>query len=205
MMQQYTEISPQDFTDEQKVMFLKNAVGETPNLAQIYETLKASRQGISPNSGYATIPVKFNELCEALHAGAQAFDAQNGISSRPRRANIHDNSKLRSPEKELFDEFTPKLKGCTYGSDEYKDYLRELKTALDHHYVNNSHHPEHYMGGVNGMTLFDIVEMFFDWKAATERHADGDIYKSIEVNKGRFGLSDQICEILTNTAKALGY
>ena len=121
------------------------------------------------------------------------------------RSKVHDDSKLSAAEKPLFDIYTPKLKGCTYGSDEYKDYLRELKTALDHHYVNNSHHPEHYMGGVNGMTLFDIVEMFFDWKAATERHADGDIYKSIEVNKGRFGLSDQICEILTNTAKALGY
>lgn len=122
-----------------------------------------------------------------------------------RRANVHDNSKLESPEKELFDEFTPKLKNCTYGSDEYKGYLKELKVALDHHYQNNSHHPEHYENGVNGFDLFDLIEMFFDWKAAGERHADGNIYKSIEINKERFNLSEQVVDILKNTAKNLKY
>lgn len=121
------------------------------------------------------------------------------------RANIHDNSKLESPEKELFDEFTPKLKDCTYGSDEYKDYLKQLKVALDHHYQNNSHHPEHYENGVNGFDLFDLIEMFFDWKAASERHVDGDIYKSIEINKGRFELSEQIVDIFKNTAIRFGW
>lgn len=122
-----------------------------------------------------------------------------------RRANVHDNSKLESPEKELFDEFTPKLKDCTYGSDEYKEYLKELKVALDHHYENNSHHPEHYENGVNGFDLFDLIEMFMDWKAAGERHADGNIYKSIEINKERFKLSEQTVDIFKNTAKRLGY
>lgn len=122
-----------------------------------------------------------------------------------RRANVHDNSKLESPEKELFDEFTPKLKNCTYGSDEYQGYLKGLKVALDHHYQNNSHHPEHYENGVNGFDLFDLIEMFFDWKAAGERHADGDIYKSIEINKERFNLSEQVVDILKNTAKNLKY
>lgn len=116
-----------------------------------------------------------------------------------RRANVHDNSKLESPEKELFDEFTPKLKGTTYGSEEYKKYLKELSIALEHHYENNSHHPEHYENGVNGFDLFDLIEMFFDWKAATERHADGDIMKSIEINKKRFGINEQICDIFRNT------
>lgn len=122
-----------------------------------------------------------------------------------RRANVHDNSKLESPEKELFDEFTPKLKGCTYGSEEYKGFLSELKVALDHHYKENSHHPEHYENGINGFDLFDLVEMFFDWKAATERHADGDIMKSIQINKERFNMSNQVVDILKNTAIRLGY
>jgi hypothetical protein len=122
-----------------------------------------------------------------------------------RRANVHDNSKLESPEKELFDKFTPKLKDCTYGSDEYKEYLKELKVALDHHYANNSHHPEFFKNGINGFDLFDLVECFFDWKAAGERHADGNIYKSIEINKDRFKLSEQICQIFTNTANRLGW
>jgi hypothetical protein len=121
------------------------------------------------------------------------------------RANVHDNSKLESPEKELFDEFTPKLKGCTYGSDEYKSYLSGLKVALDHHYTNNTHHPEHYPNGVNGFDLFDLMEMFFDWKAATERHSDGNIYNSIEINTHRFGLSPQLVDIFRNTAFRQGW
>lgn len=117
----------------------------------------------------------------------------------------HDKSKLNNPEKECFDEFTPKLKDSTYGSDEYKGFLKKLKVALDHHYSENTHHPEHYDNGVSGFDLFDLVEMFFDWKAATERHANGDIYKSIEINKKRFEISEQICNIFRNTANRLGY
>lgn len=122
-----------------------------------------------------------------------------------RRANVHDNSKLNSPEKEFFDEYTPKLAGSTYGSDEYKEFLKQLKVGVDHHYANNSHHPEHYANGVNGFDLFDLIEMFFDWKAATERHNDGNIYKSIGINKDRFKINEQICDIFTNTAERLGY
>jgi hypothetical protein len=121
------------------------------------------------------------------------------------RATYHDNSKLQEPEKSLFDEFTPKLKGCTYGSDEYKEFLKELKVGLGHHYSKNSHHPEHYENGVDGMDLLDLVEMFMDWKAAGERHADSNIHKSIEHNKTRFKLSEQLESIFKNTATNYGW
>ena len=116
------------------------------------------------------------------------------------RAIQHDNSKLQEPEKPLFDKMTPLLKGLTYGSDDYKKALDELKPALDHHYSNNSHHPEHYKNGIDDFTLVDLVEMFIDWKAASERHDDGDIFRSIEINKNRFGISEQLCKIFKNTA-----
>lgn len=58
---------------------------------------------------------------------------------------------------------------------------------------------------VDGMTLLDLVEMFCDWKAATERHADGSIEKSIKHNKGRFNLTDQLASILNNTRKEMGW
>jgi len=119
------------------------------------------------------------------------------------RAGKHDSSKLESPEKELFDEYTPKLKNCTYGSEEYKEFLKGSKVALDHHYENNSHHPEHYENGVNGFDLFDLVEMAMDWCAAVERHDDGDIFKSLEINTERFQLSNQIVCILHNTFKRM--
>lgn len=115
------------------------------------------------------------------------------------RSVSHDASKLCSPELEIFDIYTPKLHGTTYGSEEYKRYLAEMKQALDHHYANNRHHPEHFENGIDGMNLVDLVEMFCDWYAATKRHADGDIVKSIEINGERFGITEQLKSILKNT------
>lgn len=119
------------------------------------------------------------------------------------RACVHDASKLKSPELEVFDEFTPKLKGSTYGSDEYRAFLSAMKPALDHHYAANSHHPEHYPDGIRGMSLLDVVEMLCDWIAATKRHADGDVRRSIEINQQRFGYSDEMKQILLNTVPLL--
>ena len=119
-----------------------------------------------------------------------------------RRVN-HDASKFSKEEKPIFMEYTPKLKETTYGSDEYKQFLAEMKPALDHHYAQNSHHPEHFPNGVDGMNLVDLVEMFCDWYAATKRHADGDIMKSIETNTIRFKLSPQLANILRNTVELL--
>lgn len=115
------------------------------------------------------------------------------------RLHLHDKSKLESPEKELFDKYAPLLKSLTYGSEEYKESLVNLKPALDHHYTNNSHHPEHYENGIDGMCLIDVVEMLCDWLAAVKRTDNGDIYKSLEINRTRFNMSDQLYSILKNT------
>lgn len=89
----------------------------------------------------------------------------------------HDASKLQPPEKELFDKWTPELAKLTYGSDEYKA----------------------------GMDLIDVIEMLCDWKAAVERHNDGDIRKSLEINRERFGISEQLYSILINTVNMMGW
>jgi len=59
--------------------------------------------------------------------------------------------------------------------------------------------------GLEGMDLLDIVEMFCDWKAATERHADGDLSKSIQHNEKRFNINQQLVKIFKNTQKNLGW
>lgn len=117
------------------------------------------------------------------------------------RGILHDNSKLVSPEVEIFAEYTPKLAKSTYGSDEYKGFLKEMGVALEHHYKNNRHHPEYFDNGLKGMTLVDLVEMLCDWKAATLRHNDGDILKSIELNQKRFGYTDELKQIFINTVE----
>ena len=128
------------------------------------------------------------------------------------RGIIHDNSKLQSPEKEIFDEYTSKLADCTYGSEEYKNHLKGMQVALDHHYENNDHHPEYfdirykkrstgepYFEGLSGMNVFQLTEMIIDWYAASQRHNNGDVFKSIEINQERFGYTDEVKMILINT------
>jgi hypothetical protein len=119
------------------------------------------------------------------------------------RADRHDQSKLIPPEVEAYDELTPRLAGVTYGSDEYRATLREMKPAIQHHYAANSHHPEHYPDGIRGMNLLDVVEMLCDWKAASLRHNNGDFRKSIEINQERFGYSDELKAIFLNTLPLL--
>ena len=113
----------------------------------------------------------------------------------------HDRTKLESPEVELFTEYTPRLASTQYGSEEYKESLAGLKPALDHHYANSRHHPEHFNKGIADMNLVDIVEMLCDWKAASERQRDGNLLKSIEQNAQRFDYDDQLKQIFLNTAK----
>jgi hypothetical protein len=48
-----------------------------------------------------------------------------------------------------------------------------------------------------------VVEMLCDWLAATKRHADGDIRKSIAFNQKRFGYTDELKSIFLNTLPLL--
>ncbi len=122
------------------------------------------------------------------------------------RGVTHDKSKLISPERELFDSLVPKLKDFAYNSPEYKACLADLKPALEHHYAQNTHHPEHFAKGVDGMSLFDLVEMLMDWKAASERMKDGgNIARSIEINTDRFSINPQLAQILRNTVAEMGW
>lgn len=116
-----------------------------------------------------------------------------------KRAEKHDQSKLTSPEVELFTEFTEKLAKITFGSAEYHDCKEQMGPALAHHYANNRHHPEHFKNGIDDMNLIDLVEMLCDWKAASTRHNDGNLRKSIVMNTNRFSMSPQLVKIFENS------
>jgi len=115
------------------------------------------------------------------------------------RSEKHDNSKMEEPELPIFMEFTPRLGTVEYNSNEYKKFLEDMKPALDHHYANNSHHPEHFKNGIDDMSLIDLLELLADWKGSTLRNKNGNIRKSLEINKERFKISDQLYNILNNT------
>lgn len=125
------------------------------------------------------------------------------ISGLYQRAIHHDDSKFSPQEFEAFVRVTPSLKNMTYGSPEYVESLRSIRPALDHHYQNNSHHPQNHTSGIDGMSLLDIIEMLADWKAASERHIDGSLARSITHNAKRFKYGEVLIRLLVITAYQL--
>jgi len=123
-----------------------------------------------------------------------------------KRAVLHDLSKYSDVETEGFVRIIHNLKSSTYGSDSYEKMLAGddiVRKGTAHHYTINRHHPEHFLEGLddlatlrNGMNLLDVVEMFCDWRAAVKRHKNGDIERSIEVNRKRFDLAPETVVIL---------
>lgn len=123
------------------------------------------------------------------------------IARLAKRLREHDASKLQEPERTLLD-----------GSPNYGEYgtgtpsqpvgrdVLTLQEFLRHHYAHNDHHPEHHPNGVDDMDLFMIIEMFVDWAASTLRSKNGSLYRSIQYNQSRFGVSPQLTRIFMNTA-----
>lgn len=116
------------------------------------------------------------------------------------RGVVHDDSKF-DPEElgplQEMQELTEREGQAPYGSEEYERRRQLLKPMLDHHYEENSHHPEHFELGIDGMTLFDVVEMSQDWIAAAER--GGETIVGLTSSQERFNISDQLMNILKNT------
>lgn len=123
------------------------------------------------------------------------------VSDLLKRGELHDQTKLESPEVQAFTEKTKFLSETTYGSPEYDKNKKDIENALKHHYAHNRHHPEHWKRGIRDMNLLDLIEMFCDWKAASERHNDGNLRKSIEINGARFNFPTELVEIFENTVE----
>lgn len=119
-----------------------------------------------------------------------------------KRAREHDASKLKEPEFSKFAE-VDFPSGSQVNDEEYQAALDQLNEALDYHYAYNDHHPEHHASGIEDMHLLQLIELIVDWKAASERHDDGDIFHSIESNQERFGYSDELKRLLRRTAEVL--
>lgn len=145
----------------------------------------------------------------------------------------HDESKYSDAERPLV-LGKPRLDKLDYTSEEYKSALEMVKPALEHHYKNNRHHPEHYSvwecgacftqyssdigrcpkcfynvwkqdSQIEEMTLFDLLEMLCDWKAAGEMSKDGSITKSIDWGEKRFNIPPALVKVLYNTACEMGW
>lgn len=118
------------------------------------------------------------------------------------RGQVHDESKLNSPEAEIFGN-APDLSTMEYGSPEYTEGLKVIDEALQHHYANNRHHPQFFKNGINDMHILDIIEMLCDWADSCKRNKNGNLRQSIEHNANRFGISPQLVKIMENSIPLL--
>lgn len=99
-------------------------------------------------------------------------------------AKLHERSDLHDLSKFLEDEFDGFQKAdeaglyTKFGTGEYKKLIAENE-GIRLHYQRNTHHPEHYKDGSEGishvfevekMSFLDIVEMVIDWKSASETY-----------------------------------
>lgn len=121
------------------------------------------------------------------------------IPELEKRSDYHDMSKLKSPEKETYDEYIPKLREYKYGTEEYMKLRDEMtEKGLKHHYEMNRHHPEHFQDGICGMNLIDLVEMFSDWVAASLR-SDTSFEDGLQHNFERYHMSEDLQDLFKNT------
>jgi len=164
---------------------------QTPKEIDWHDTNDARREAIAATEAH-------------IERVRELLDMASGIISV--RGFHHDMSKRKEVELGPLAEMQKLIireDQAPYGSDEYKRRTALLAPMREHHYANNSHHPEHYPDGVDGMCLFDVIEMFFDWKAASERGEEPamNIGKACE----RFRVSPQLERIFRNTAERLGF
>lgn len=123
------------------------------------------------------------------------------IDALYKRGAAHDRSKREDPERSAYAVIIPKLAGLKYGTPEHKAVLGQMKVAIEHHYKNNSHHPEHHES-IDKMDLIDILEMLCDWKAASIRSSQ-DFRESLEISLKRFGFDSHLAALMRNTAELI--
>ena len=105
-----------------------------------------------------------------------------------RRAQVHDRSKLSEEEFDGFVKISQVAREHAFGTPKYMASLQN--GAVQRHYANNSHHPEHherpeYMGWL------DIIEMVIDWRVSSRSYGDGDFKRVLEVQKTRHLFNDE--------------
>ena len=116
------------------------------------------------------------------------------------RGLVHDCSKFSLYEGKSYGKFLPEFKKIKYGTKEYAAILAKFQPAIEHHYQYNKHHPQHFEEGYTAMSLLDITEMFFDWKAASSKNTGtGSLEKSLSINAKRFKMSEDIVKIMNNS------
>lgn len=114
------------------------------------------------------------------------------------RAEHHDDSKLKFPEILWLSEMDKEPR-YPYGTPEYADKKKRWKELFEHHYKYNRHHPEHFVNGVEGMSLTDLCEYLIDISSYQNVMHPEQVMELLNGQAERFKLSEQLNQILKNT------
>ena len=139
------------------------------------------------------------------HKLSVKIGVQRIIDNLYHRGESHDDDKLDGDILDSFYNVSNRFENVKFGSVEYEQNLEFLKPVLDKHYETNDHHPQHYKNGISGMNFMSMLEMLVDWKSASSAYGDNTFEESMQINKKRFGIDEQLYEVMRNTAKSLGY
>lgn len=120
-----------------------------------------------------------------------------------RRGNLHDNSKLKSPEMEIYEAHIDELSNAKFGTDEYTRAMDNIRPALNHHYENNDHHPEHFKDGIFDMNLIQIIEALCDIKAVQDKKG-GNIIDTLPTWMEQKNIPENYYMVLKNTLEYMG-
>jgi hypothetical protein len=145
--------------------------------------------------GRAIVKILWHNMLVASHLGRLIYLIR-------KRALVHDASKFTPDEFAGFVHINRVAREHEYGSPEYMASIKETD-AVALHYSRNSHHPEHYPGGVDDMGLLDIIEMVADWKAASETYGQTSLEDALAVHAERFGLEERHLYLIGLVIEAL--
>lgn len=178
--------------EESHIINIKDGVGarEGPggfNWTPPVQKPKVDYEGVSPESALLATMHR--------HLTFLRIGMDDVIHALERRALEHDLSKYGSTEFAGFTRINQTARLHPYGSDEYKDSLASEKPTIDHHYTNNTHHPEfHQQPGrkLEDMGWLDIIEMVCDWWSAWQSYGQKQSWsKNLAIQQKRFDFTEQ--------------
>jgi hypothetical protein len=113
-------------------------------------------------------------------------DCMEGLADELRaRARRHDRTKFDLDQLSGFVKINAIARHHPYGSPEYKASLRDVD-AVRIHQTKETHHPEYWEDHPYEMGFLDIIEMVFDWYAASRTYGQTDFRDSLEIQRKRF-------------------
>ena len=151
-----------------------------------------------------------------IHAHIKAVRESLGyvIRDLQHEADTHDDSKFTKEELEYYAGYEQLPEGLEYGSEAYKQALKDLNVGVgtpgfNLHASRNDHHPEYYDCPEQGVTLammgfLPIIKMVCDWHGAMKAYGNKqDWLESVEYNINRFDFNDNQIWLIKEVAEWL--